>query len=778
MSIVRKDLELISIQQIGRQTRPIRSTTRSRGNGFTSGKVAALAKGIEPQRQTEKPEARKTYQNPGRKQEPRPPPLGPAWPKGFTGGQRHWKPAFQNLSFDFTPPFCIIPSHNAQAMSAEIFISYARADRDRVLPLVERLREAGVTYWLDEGNIQGATLWGKEIVEAIRNAKALVLFATESSFKSNNVAKEVAIASEWDKPILPVYLEPVEVPDTLHYQLAGIQHVELFAEQENEAFDGMLAALHNLGVTISDEIEIKAPAIATHHAPHIPKQSSKGKTPLVIGLAALAVVGLVLAIALKPSAPSGGSSGPGGSTPAEGSAKRIAVVPFRNIGPEQEDTFLAEGMHEEIDAMLSMAPSLMVKDGSRFKEQANDAGAIGKALQVDAIVTGSVRQAGGQLRVIVKLVDTRTEANLWTKTFDKAAGDVFAIQREIAQSVAEGLSIELDAGYETRLAERQPDNLEAYNLYLKGRALWNTRTKENMTAAIADFELALAKDPGFALAHVGIADCHSMLAAYGYSPTIIAYPKAKKELQAALKLNNGISEAHSSLGWVYYNYDWDLDNGKRAFEEALRLNPSNPEANYWYSQLLMANYDPKALEQINTALTLTPTSPITKTVHVRILTAFGKLDEAFKAAEKVTELDPTYFLGPYAKIEVLTLQGKYDEAIQIADAAAKGFGNHPTYLTAKGMLLGLAGRHDEARTIIQSLEQISSERPSSKHYFSMIYYALGDHDKALTLLEESIAEKEFSIFLFSPRLYFTKLRDNERFKKIYSNLNVPIKRQP
>ena len=661
-------------------------------------------------------------------------------------------------------------------MSAEIFISYARADRDRVMPLVERLREAGVTYWLDEGNIQGATLWGKEIVEAIRNAKVLVLFATEASFKSKNVAKEVAIASEWQKPILPVYLERVQVPDTLHYQLAGIQHVEFFAEQEEEAFNGMLGALHTIGVAINENIEIKPPSVATHHAPFILKKQAKSKKPLIVGLATLAIIGLALSLKFSETTENKGDSTK--ISPVNGSAKRIALVPFRNIGPQQEDSFLAEGMHEDIDAMLSMAPNLMVKDGSRFKAQANDAGAIGKALQVDAIVTGSVRQAAGQLRVIVKLVDTRTEANLWTKTFDKKEGDVFAIQREIAQSVAEGLSIKLDAGYETRLAKRQPDNLEAYNLYLKGRALWNTRTKENMTAAIADFELALAKDPGFALAHVGIADCYSMLAAYGYSPTIIAYPKAKKELQAALKLNNGISEAHSSLGWVYYNYDWDWENGKRAFEEALRINPSNPEASRWYSQLLMASYDPQALEQIKTALTLTPTSPITKTVHVRILTAFGKLDEAFKAAEKVTELDPTYFFGPYAKIEALTLQGKYDEAIQIADAAAKGFGNHPTYLTAKGMLLGLAGRHDEARTIIQTLEQISSERPSSKHYFSMIYYAIGEQDKALTLLEESIAEKEFSIFLFSPRLYFTEFRDNERFKKIYSNLNVPIQRQP
>ena len=307
-------------------------------------------------------------------------------------------------------------------MSAEIFISYARADRDRVLPLVERLREAGVTYWLDEGNIQGATLWGKEIVEAIRKAKVLVLFTTEASFKSNNVAKEVAIASEWEKPILPVYLERVQVPDTLHYQLAGIQHLELFAKQEEEAFNGMLGALHTIGVATNKIVEIKRSSMATHHAPFIPKKQPKSKKKLIVGLANLATIGLSLPLKFSEKTKKKGDSTK--ISPANGSAKRIALVPFRNIDPQQKDSFLAEGMHEEIEAMLSMAPNLMVKYGSRFKAQANDAGAISKALQVDAIVTGSVRQAAGQLRVIVKLVDTLTEANLWTKKFDKKEGDV------------------------------------------------------------------------------------------------------------------------------------------------------------------------------------------------------------------------------------------------------------------------------------------------------------------------------------------------------------------
>ena len=175
-------------------------------------------------------------------------------------------------------------------------------------------------------------------------------------------------------------------------------------------------------------------------------------------------------------------------------------------------------MHEEINAMLSMAPNLMVKDGSRFKEQINDVKTVGQSLEVESILTGSVMQSNGKLRVIVKLVDAKTEANLWTKTFDKNEGDFFTIQREIAQSVAEGLSINLDSEYKILIAKRQTKNLEAYNLYLEARLLWNTRKKNKMYQAIEKYELALAKDPDFALGHAGIAECYNMIAAYSFPP--------------------------------------------------------------------------------------------------------------------------------------------------------------------------------------------------------------------------------------------------------------------
>ena len=234
----------------------------------------------------------------------------------------------------------------------------------------------------------------------------------------------------------------------------------------------------------------------------------------------------------------------------QGNKTSLAVIPVRNIGPASEENFLAEGMHEEIDAMLSMTPSLLVKNASRMKDTTLDPKGIGEALGVESVLTGTVRQAAGQLRVTVKLVDTKTEANIWAKTFDKTESDVFSMQREIAQSVAEGLKLELGQAQKDQQAKRQTKSVEAYNLYLQGRKMWQTRTREGMRGSIEKFELALAKDPTFALAHVGIVDAYNQLVAYSYAAPKVASPKSEQELIRALELNPQLSEAHASYSDV------------------------------------------------------------------------------------------------------------------------------------------------------------------------------------------------------------------------------------
>ena len=328
-------------------------------------------------------------------------------------------------------------------MNEEVFISYATNDRERVLGLVERLRNAGVTVWIDQAGIDVSSMWSQEIVSAIKGCKVMLLSISPHSTESENVVKELALASERKKPIIPVFLEAAEIPETMEYQLAGIQRVEYFKDKENAAFKAMLRSLIKRGVHVQEETseasdDLRNTAALTTHSSESqkPNVSRSNKTGVLIPILLLTIIGLVLALLFQGRNKNTNlveqTSSSQNIDPVQHKEEKnsIAIVPFRNIGTDSDNNFLAEGMHEEINAMLSMAPNLMVKDGTRFKDQINDVKTVGQSLEVESILTGSVMQSMGQLRVIVKLVDAKTEANLWTKTFDKNEGDFFTIQRE------------------------------------------------------------------------------------------------------------------------------------------------------------------------------------------------------------------------------------------------------------------------------------------------------------------------------------------------------------
>ena len=305
-------------------------------------------------------------------------------------------------------------------MSAEVFISYAARDRERVLGLVERLRGAGVTVWIDQAGIDVSTMWSQEIVSAIKGCKVMLLSISPNSTESENVVKELALASERKKPIIPVYLEAAEIPETMEYQLAGIQRVEYFREKEDLAFKAMLRSLVKRGVHVDEkstgnDLDEGLVSPLASHDPSIENKpnSRERKIGFLTPILVLTIVSLVLAlffhsadvsINLEEQNPNSGKSE---LIQKSGEKNSIAIIPFRNIGPQSKNNFLAEGMHEEINAMLSMAPKLMVKDGSRFKDQINDVKIVGEKLGVGSILSGSVMQSNGQLRVIVKLVDVK-----------------------------------------------------------------------------------------------------------------------------------------------------------------------------------------------------------------------------------------------------------------------------------------------------------------------------------------------------------------------------------
>jgi serine/threonine-protein kinase len=471
----------------------------------------------------------------------------------------------------------------------------------------------------------------------------------------------------------------------------------------------------------------------------------------------LAVIGLVLALILRPDKSTETPKGQNAeiekneATPVKPSKTSIVVLPFRNIGPKEQESFLADGMHEEIDAMLSMTPSLTVKNASRMKDSELDPRAIGEALKVDAVLTGTVRQSGGQLRVTVKLVDTKTEANIWAKTFDKTESDVFSVQRDIAQSVAEGLKLEFGQAQQDQVAKRQTKNLEAYNLYIQGRKMWQTRTREGMRGSIEKFELALAKDPSFALAHVGIADAYSQLAGYSYAAPKVSFPKAERELLRALELNPQLSEAHASYGGVKYNFHWNWVGAEEDYKKAISINPNYPEARRWYSHLLMLlGRHQEAHQQIDVGIELKPTSPIMYFGKAVIYLREPNFHAAKALGNKMISLDPSYVMGLGILAQSEYGFGNFDESLRLANEGLQKFNNYPMYMVTKMRALHKLGRLEDVRRVRDDL----FKRKESDLVPSLIlargeYYS-GNMDAAILELEQSLEDRDIEWFPLDP----------------------------
>ena len=669
-------------------------------------------------------------------------------------------------------------------MSAEVFVSYARTDRERVVELVERMRSAGIGVWVDEGGIHGASLWGQEIVDAIDASKVMILMISDSSIASDNVVKELSIASEDKKPILPVYLHRSEIPKSMRYQLAGIQHIEFLEGQEDEAFQSMLVSLSRLGVSAEGAEAKQDPPSKTVSESQSTStngpESTGRKSSLVTPLLVLAVIGLVLALIMRPDKSTETPLGQNAeikkneATPVKPSKTSIAVIPFRNIGPANEENFLAEGMHEEIDAMLSMTPSLLVRNASLLKESELEPSTIGDALQVDAILTGTVRQSGGQLRVTVKLVDMKTKENIWAKTFDKTESDVFAVQREIAVSVVEGLKLKLGQVQQDQLAKRQTKNLEAYNLYIQGRKMWQTRTREGMRGSIEKFELALAKDPNFALAHVGIADAHNQLVGYTYAAAKVSFPRAERELIRALELNPQLSEAYASYGDLKWHYHWDWVGAEEAYKKAISINSNYPEARRWYSHLLLVlGRHQEAHQQIDVGIELKPTSPIMYFGKAVIYLRESNFDAAKELGNRMVSLDSSYVNGLKILAQSEFGLGDSDESLRLANEGLQKFKNHSMYMTSKMRALRELGNLDDVKRVRDALfkKQESDLVPSM--VLARAEYYSGNEDAAISKLEQALEDRDIRLFPLDPRKEFEKLNGNPRFDAIWRKVGLP-----
>ena len=337
----------------------------------------------------------------------------------------------------------------------------------------------------------------------------------------------------------------------------------------------------------------------------------------------------------------------------------------------------------------------------RYKGQAADPLAVGRQLNVRAVLTGRVLQRGDSLIIGAELVDATDGSRLWGKNFQRPVQDVFAVQEEIAREISDNLRLKLTVREKKRLAKRPTANREAYQLYLKGRFFWNKRTEENIRKGIEYFRQAIELDPTYALAYAGLAESYMPLAWWGYLPPSEAYPKVKAWTLKGLELDDQLAEAHSPLGCVLFMYEHDLESGERELQRAIELNPNYPRAYQNYGETLarLGEFEPAA-GQIRQALELDPLSPILHVVDAFVSYYARRYQEVIPGCRKSLEIEPKFPPAHYFFGLALEQLGQFEDAVEHLQESLETARYSAMFQAELGRAYALWGKEDEARSIL------------------------------------------------------------------------------
>jgi len=377
----------------------------------------------------------------------------------------------------------------------------------------------------------------------------------------------------------------------------------------------------------------------------------------------------------------------------------VAVLPFSNMSNDTEQQYFCDGMAEDIINDLAHLKGLQVvarTSSFAFRDKNLDIREIGRKLGAHSIVEGSVRKAGNRLRITAQLINVADGYHLWSERYNRELEDVFAIQEEISNAIVNALRIELTGEDDKPVEKRYTNNLEAYDLYLKGRYFWNTRQSGGMEKAKQHFEKAVEIDPTYALAYAGLADYYNIMGWYEYTPPMECFPKAKQAALKAIEIDDNLAEAHSALAFAKWTFDWDLRSAERGFKHALELNPNFSTAHMWYSNfLVMTGRTEEGFVEIEKALTIDPLSLNIKACSGGMFYLAGQYDRAVNQCKNTLEMNPNFELAR----QILTLtyeqQSKYNDAIDEGVKICQDF-KSPQHIATLGYAYARTSNYDEA----------------------------------------------------------------------------------
>jgi TolB-like protein/tetratricopeptide (TPR) repeat protein len=426
--------------------------------------------------------------------------------------------------------------------------------------------------------------------------------------------------------------------------------------------------------------------------------------------------------------------------------KSIAVLPFDNLSRDPDNAFFAEGVQDEILTRLAKVADLKVisrTSTQRFKSAPDNLPQIGKQLGVMHILEGSVQKASDQVRVNVQLINAMTDAHLWADTFDRRLTDIFAVESEIAKTIADTLQARLSGAEKHAMSKQPTANPEAHELYLRGRFFWNKRTAADLRRSIDFFNEAIAKDPNYAPAYAGEAQAWSLLSAYNAASPADSYPQAEAFAKKALAIDETSAEALVGLASFKARYQFDVPGALKDYERAIQLNPNDATAHHWLGGDCFAATGQHAREvaELKRALELDPLSLIINSNLGVAYTRAGRLEEAVAQFRKAIEMDGSFYPARREYGVALELQGKIPEAISQYEKAA-ALTDDPIPLGALGRIYGIAGRRDGAQKIFEQLRQLRAQRYTAAYSLALVALGLGDKTEALHWLEEGYGERD------------------------------------
>ncbi len=456
--------------------------------------------------------------------------------------------------------------------------------------------------------------------------------------------------------------------------------------------------------------------------------------------------------------------------------KTIAILPFEDLSNEQADKYLGVSLADALANKFSNLKQITVRPTRtvlKYAESREDASKIGRELQVDAVLDGRIQRVGSSIRVSVQLIRTADNATIWTGNFDDQFTNFFAVQDSISQKVVQSLALQMNDKERERFNRHGTENAEAYQNYLRGLSFWNKRTGADLQKAIEQFEQAAQKDPNFALAYSGLANCYILLPEYGVATTGESFGKAQNAIEKALKLDDEMAEVHTALGYKQAFFDWNWTAAEQSFKRALELNPNYATARQWYAEYLseMKRFD-EAHEQFALAMQIDPTSPIIINSEAYSYLNERKYDQAISQAKKCLELDPNFGFCHSVMAFAFEEKGMFDDALA-AHIKAVTLWNEPPEAVAEleraFAKKGIKG-YWQAR-----LEQFKT-RPHLKNFpaqsRAFCYAKIGDKERAIEWLNASFQRRERHLTTARISPVFELLYDDSRFLDLVRRMGL------